>query len=328
MAGLLMCGLWLAFWNDTTCVDERMLFGEAQELAHLTWPEFLDEVVHHMYVDEQVPFLTFWFSRMPILWAQQLLWFPWALLCAGLMWELYGRNAVLLMGTPVFALMIHQPCHDTLLFGMLLIALRLVQLSGVQPRHCSAVTLRKVAKSEISLQRWRCTPLIVLAAVVYGLTWMIKPLTILTAPFILPQLGIFGWVSLAMWGGYICWSLKWEFGRYQFSFLLHQLMFRSMKPSGTRTVATQMPLSQWATLLKRLNKIRNTLRWRWEHLGSKAVKALLFYLFPVYARPWLWQGIALAVIIIFGYGNIKYLLLDLLFVFPVRQEEGMSWGVA
>jgi hypothetical protein len=34
--------------------------------------------------------------------------------------------------------------------------------------------------------------LTLLAAFFYGLTWMIKPLTLLTVPFIVPQLGIAG----------------------------------------------------------------------------------------------------------------------------------------
>ena len=108
---------------------------------------------------------------------------------AGLMWQLYGRAAAWLLATPVFALMIHQPCHDTLLFGLLLIVLRLVQMQ------------RKL-----------------FAAIVYGLTWPIKPLTILTCPFLLPQLGWFGLGSLAMWGGYVGWSLRWAFGRRQLRF--------------------------------------------------------------------------------------------------------------
>lgn len=151
---------------------------------------------------------------------------------------------------------------------------------------------------------------------------MIKPLTILTVPFILPHLGIAGLLSLSMWGGYILWSLQWEFGRHQWRFLLHQLMIKSMWASTTNSGAVTSPTVP-TIFSDTLTRVRNSLKWRWEHLGSKAVKALPFYLFPAYSRPWMWQGIALAAIIILGYGNIKYLLLDLLFVFPVRQEEGM-----
>jgi hypothetical protein len=148
---------------------------------------------------------------------------------------------------------------------------------------------------------------------------MIKPLTILTAPCILPQLGITGLLSLVMWGGYVGWSLQWEFGRHQLRFLLQQVMIASMKtPKGGKI--PHIPLTLTATLHRLLRRFRGSLGWRWKHLGHKAVKALPFYLFPAYLRPWTRRGIALAMVIVLGYGNIKYLLLDLLFLFPIRDE--------
>jgi hypothetical protein len=148
---------------------------------------------------------------------------------------------------------------------------------------------------------------------------MIKPLTLLTVPCILPQLGIAGFISLAMWGGYVGWSLQWEFGRRQLRFLLQQVMITSMRaPKGGKS--PRVPLTLTATLHKLLRRFRGSLGWRWKHLGHNAVKALPLYLFPAWLRPWTWRGIALAIVIIIGYGNIKYLLLDLLFLFPVREE--------
>jgi hypothetical protein len=318
-AVLTLNGLWVAFWNAMTCVDEWLLFKQARLLSSCGWHVFLEDLAQRPYVEYQPPFLTFWFSRLPVLWWHQLLWFPWAVLCAGLMWRLYGRPAALLLATPVFALMIHQPCHDVLLFGALLIVLRLRQLSGV--RRCCRSRIGDSAIQRCALkQRLLCTPYILLAAFVYGLTWMIKPLTIVTLPFILPQLGLAGLVSLTMWGGYLRWSWQYEFGRHQLRFLLHQLLIRRMK-KPTDGAKSHMPLPLSAILRKKIRRLWNTLGWRWEHLGRKAVKALPFYLFPAYLRPWVWQGIVLAVIIVIDYGNIKYLLLDLLFLFPVREEE-------
>jgi hypothetical protein len=299
--------LWVAFWNTPTCIDTWLLFDEAIYLSQFNWTPFADELLHRWYVNLQPPFLTFWFSRVPVLWFHQLLWVPWAVLCAGLMWKLYGRAAALLLATPVFALMIHQPSHDVLLFGTLLIVLRVCQLS------------RRGGS--------RTAP--TLAAFVYGLTWMIKPLTILTVPFMLPQLGVAGLLSVGMWGGYLLWSLQWEFGRHQLRFLLHQLLIRSMKnPKGRGNPPLPLPGGESPSILralavklgKLLGFLLHTLEWRWKRLGRNAVKALPFYLCPAWLRPWTWKGIILAVVIIFGYGNIKYLLLDLLFLFPVRES--------
>jgi hypothetical protein len=268
-----------------------MLFWQAQEMASLSWQEMLEQLPLRSYVRYQTPFLSYWFSRMPAMWFHQVIWFPFGLLCAGLMRALYGRAAALLLATPVFALMIHQPCHDTLLFGMLLIVLRLIQLK----------------------QR-------ALAAFVYGLSWMVKPLTLLTAPFLLPQLGWFGVGSLALWGGYVGWSLQWRFGRLQLRYLLHLLMLLpkkqvSSRPDSAFTMLRTFP--GW----KILKKIRTFIHWRWEHVGRAAVTALPFYLFPAWLRAWTWRGALLAGVILFGFGNIKYLLLDLLFLFPVQAER-------
>ena len=212
-AGLTFSALWTAFWNTPTCVDAWLLFQEAQHFAASGWGALLAELPQRPYVNYQTPFLTFWFSRAPALWFHQLIWFPLALLCAGLMQQLYGRAAALLLATPVFALMIHQPSPDVLLFAVLLIVLRLRQMG----------------------QRG-------LAAWVYGLTWLLKPLTILTAPLILPQLGLAGLGSLAMWGGYVLWSQQWEFGRQQCRFLLQQVFLQSLLNPGGRN-NQRMPLT-------------------------------------------------------------------------------------
>ena len=294
-AFLLQYQLLRCFWHERLSVDQWLLFWQAHELSSLDWPAFAEEIVRRPYVRYQTPFLSFWFSRLPAMWVHQAIWFPFGLLCAGLMRALYGRAAALLLATPVVALLIHQPSHDTLLFGTLLIVLRLIQLK----------------------QR-------ALAAFVYGLSWMVKPLTVLTAPFILPQLGWFGLGSLAMWGGYLGWSLHWTFGRLQARYLLHLLMLLPKKQvTGRPDSAFTMLRTQSARGM--LKKVGYAVRWRWTHVGRGALKALPFYLFPAWLRSWSWKGVLLAGVILFGFGNIKYLLLDLLFVFPV-QEERTVWG--
>ncbi|PID55734.1 hypothetical protein CSB45_14455 [candidate division KSB3 bacterium] len=220
------------------------------------------------------------------------------------MFRLYGRPAALLCASPVFALMIHQPCSDTLLFGCLLVVQRLLQLA-------------KATRLSAPFSRGDRRGLLLLAGLVYGLSWMIKPLTILTLPFLSPQLGLAGFGSLGIWGAYILWSRRWEFGRRQFAFLLHQLAFKSMKRPGRQRLRPPSPRPPSAL---RWHRLSWRLRWRWEHLGRRAVAAIPFYLFPAWLQPWTWKGFLLAAAILLGYGNSKYLLLDLLFLFPVVGE--------
>jgi hypothetical protein len=146
---------------------------------------------------------------------------------------------------------------------------------------------------------------------------MIKPLTLVTAPFVLPQLGLAGLGSLALWGGYIRWSQRWEFGRHQFRFLLHQLFIQRMK-SPRRVFSPPRPTQR----VSRWLRVWRTAQWRWKHLGRASLQALPFYVCPTYLRAWTWKGIVLAGIIILGYGNSKYLLLDLLWLFPVSTSNG------
>jgi len=285
---LLLSLLWSAFWGTFTCVDHWLLFWQAGEVSPLSWSACLAELAERPYVKYQSPLLTFYWSRLPLLWLHQLLMFPYALLCFGLLFALYCRNAALLCATPVFALMIHQPCHDTIL---LLVVLRLLQLEQ---------------------RGW--------AATVYGLTYAVKPLALLTLPFLLPRLGGMALVSLAMWGGYIGWSLSYEFGRQQTAYLLHLLLIGSKKAADAGDVG-----GVFTTLAERPDRIGHNLAFRlnqrWTRIGSRALPALPFYLFPVYLRPISWQGVCLILLILFGFGNIKYLLLPLLFFFPVHYDD-------
>ncbi len=320
-AVLTCCALWVAFWDTPTSVDQQVLFEQARYLSRFAWPDFLDAFAHRPYVEYQPPFFTFWVSRWPVFWLHQLLLFPWGLLCVGLMWQLYGRKAALLCATPVFALMIHQPCSDTVLFGCLLIVLRLRQCSSRPQEVTSETHLLSRCRATLRVYIQRPTHDTVLAALLYGLTWMIKPLTLLTAPFVLPQLGVAGLGSIGIWVGYIWWSQRWEFGRHQFRFLLHQLFIQRMNSpritSSRRVSAPPRPTKpvSWLT------RVWWSGRWRWRNLGRASLQALPLYVCPTYLRTWTWKGIVLAGIIIVGYGNSKYLLLDLLWLFSVSTSN-------
>ena len=293
LALLLLPGLWSVFWRSFTCVDHWLLFWQAEEMSPLSWSACLAELAERPYVRYQSPLLTFYWSRLPLFWLHQLLMLPYALLCVGLLFALYGRHAALLCATPVFALMMHQPCHDTILFGLLLMVLRLLQLKQ---------------------RGW--------AAALYGLTYAAKPLTLLTAPFLLPRLGWMGLVSLAMWGGYVGWSLCYEFGRRQTAYLLHLLLIGSKKAADAGDVR-----GVFTALAERPDRIGHNLAFRlnlrWTRIGVQALPALPFYLFPAYFRPISWQGGGLILLILVGFGNIKYLLCALLFLFPVRDDDAI-----
>lgn len=61
--------------------------------------------------------------------------------------------------------------------------------------------------------------------------------------------------------------------------------------------------------------ILSALTWRWEYLGQAAMSAAWFYLFPTYVFRWPGKGYLLFGVILGGYGNMKYFLLLLLFLF-------------
>jgi hypothetical protein len=72
-----------------------------------------------------------------------------------------------------------------------------------------------------------------------------------------------------------------------------------------------------ATLIQ---KAVRPLAWRWQHIGRASVSALWLYLFPAYCMRWTWQAVMLLILVIIGYGNIKYLLLILPFILPIHHE--------
>lgn len=62
----------------------------------------------------------------------------------------------------------------------------------------------------------------------------------------------------------------------------------------------------------------HSLVWRWQHITQPTLWALWFYLFPVAGVHWQRRGWLLCLIILVGYGNIKYLLMVLFFLFPMK----------
>lgn len=186
-----------AFWDTPITTDTRLLFQSAQYLRQYTWTQFLSEFAFRDYVKLQPPLYTFWLSRMPVMWAHQIVQagvaFGSVLLMQGMCPQ--KERVRHIAATPVFLLMSTQPGNDFLLFMALLCVLRLCQL-------------RKPAE----------------AAVLYGLCFLIKPLMLITMPFMLPKLR--GWLlgTLIIIAGYYVWSSRHHFGVVQWGFLWRQLL--------------------------------------------------------------------------------------------------------
>lgn len=269
----LTCGLlWGAFWDVPIGRDQKLLLSESRKLQGLAWSTYLNTFSRRSYLEFQTPFYPFFIACLPVYWRHQIYLFPLALAAIALLFALYGEAAALLCATPLFGLIVHQPSTDWLLFVSLLCVLRLGQLG--QPF-------------------W--------GAVVYGLTWLIKPLTILTLPFLLGLLQAWTLLAVSVWAGYVVISSCWAFGQHQLDFLLHQLFIRRM---------TRPRPGVWQV---------QAIKWRWLTIGRQSLTALPWYLFPAYCHRWRWGGVLLLAIILAGYGNIKYQLLTLLFIFPLQE---------
>lgn len=262
-----------AFWNVPVGRDTQIFFASSAAIhdLHLSFASYIGIAQKYAYLEYQTPLYPFLVSRFPQVWQHQLVLFPCALAAIWGLFLLYGKHAALLCATPLCALMLQQPSTDIWLFFALLASLRLAQLGQ------------------------RCA-----GAIVYGLTWVIKPLTLLTLPLVIP---IFGWwalLSVGMWAGYVVISIHFMQGMHQFLFLLHQLFIRQQAGFG-------QPSTTWQV---------GALRWRLLTVTRPALLALPVYLFPAYVRRWRWLAYGMLVIILLGYGNIKYHLLLLLMLFP------------
>jgi len=191
------CGLVASFWNTPLSTDTRLLFASSAYLQRFTWPQFLTEFAFRDYVKLQPPFYTFWVSRFPALWLHQLVQAVILLGTGLIMVEIYGTDTKYLLSTPIYLLMSTQPGNDVALFVGLVCVLRLVQL-----------------RQSVS------------AALLYGLSFLIKPLMLITVPFIAPRLRWRIALSGGIIGLYYVWSITHHFGHLQWGFLAQQLLLQ------------------------------------------------------------------------------------------------------
>lgn len=189
--------LFVVFYKTQLLTDTRLLFQSCQYLAQFSWAQFLSEFAHRDFVKLHPPFYTFFVSRFQVYPWHQCLGAVWAVLCGLLMRAVYGRHASLLLATPLYAMMSTQPGPDFLLFGLLLIVVRLLQLQN------------RVG-----------------ASVIYGLAFSVKALMLLTMPFLLWKLR--GWmlVSLGLVGLYLAWSQQYYFGVQQWHYVSYWFLLK------------------------------------------------------------------------------------------------------
>jgi hypothetical protein len=193
------CGLVAAFWNSPLSTDTRLLFQSAADLQRFTWAQFLSEFAYRDYVKLQPPFYTFWVSRWPSLPTHQVGQGCLAVFLGILMMTMYGDKAKYVISTPIYLLMSTQPGNDFALFACLVCVLRLVQFQ------------RSVE-----------------ASVLYGLTFLVKPLMLITVPFLVPWLRGWTLISCGLIACYYAWSAHYHFGIMQWDFLAQQLLLKKL----------------------------------------------------------------------------------------------------
>jgi hypothetical protein len=197
--GCVHVGLVASFWNTPLSTDTRLLFQSARYLQRFTWSQFLSEFAYRDYVKLQPPLYTFWLSRIPAMGFHQIAQAAILVLAGLLMVELYGVQAKYLLATPLYLLMSTQPGNDVTLFVALLCVMRLTQVQRTPE-----------------------------AAALYGLSFCLKPLMLVTVPFLLPRLR--GWflLTVGLIAIYYTWSIRFHFGVIQWNFLAQQLLFKKL----------------------------------------------------------------------------------------------------
>jgi hypothetical protein len=262
VAALSTMMLFWTFWNAPIGRDAALLFEQAGQLRACSWAEFIAACPKRAYIQNQTPFYPFYVSRFPVFWQHQLICLPYSLAAVLLLFKLYGRRAALLCATPLLAIIRTQPSTDFWLFVAMVLTFRLAQLGRRD-----------------------------LAALVYGLAYLIKPLVLVTLPAMLVVLRGYLLLSVLIWAGYIRVSLQYPFGKFQTTFLLHQTL-----------------VQEAGTAIGRLTRIKN----RWRLFSRPALPALPVYLFPAWVTRWATVGVLIAVGVLIGYGNVKYQVLALL----------------
>lgn len=190
--------LLIGFWGKSiACFDTGLLFHAAKYLSAYRWKLFITEFAFQNYVHRQPPFVTYLISRVPVLWVWQCIFCGVSIFVCWALYHRFERRALLICATPVFLLMSTQPGNDFLLFAY---------LAGL-------LLFRK--------QKF-------LFSILFGISFLIKPLMLLCVPIIMLRIRAYILVSFIVIFIYYLWSRNYHFGYLQWNFLAHQLGLRAL----------------------------------------------------------------------------------------------------
>lgn len=271
-------------FESNLSLDAICFLREVREVRKCTWSEFLNTLHTRRYLEYQTPFLPWVYAHyLP----PQIL--PYSMICLAVLTALcclvlYGQTACLLLATPLWCVMAVQPLIE--------IPLGLVLL-------CSLGFYR--------------AEMYVLAAIFYGISYLTKPLTLVTLPVMAYYLGGYILISLFIWGIYLAWSIRYNFGRTQIDFLFHQAGVRCM-PCFTR-LFNENRRRKGKPPVKWYRWIFQNLLYKFNMQMKPTVPALFVYLAPaVFLLPISWEFLSIAGLITIGSCNAKYFWIALLFL--------------
>jgi hypothetical protein len=289
IACLCACILLYGFYGNAITRDVKMLFISSTYLSQFTWGQYLTEFSQHDYVKLQPPFLSFFCSRIPSYIFHQIFCIVLMIIGLPILVSLYGRRCYFLAATPLYALTLIQPGTDVWLFWWLVLTVAIIQRGNTWAGAC-----------------------------LYGVSFVLKPLSILLFPIFFWRLRYKIVASIIIVWIYWLWSHETYFGVKQWKFLSNQIMTTHLSQGAAKSFNVNpshaIQHCFFYNMVKNLyTSFRGTVRWRWNHLGKYAVSALWWYGCPSYGLFFKrWGPLLLTLMILIGYGNIKYLLFVIL----------------
>ena len=255
-------------------IDVGMTWNQLPRLTPLSWYHRLNMLGFINYLKYQPPLWMLWLSSLPSFAIQQV-----CSVCVsfGVIAVLLRRGerrlACLILGMPLFQFMATQPMNDLY-----------VAFFGVLARDAVMHDSKGLAAIWIAIAcQVKYTVLLLLPVYIVWIRWWI----------LLP-------ICSQIWYWEIVQQTYW--GVKQARYLLHSFSMGVIKGHlAPQAKSTDVPLPPWLTLFY-------TARWRFRTLTIPALTQAWWWLFPWYTS-WSWrQGICI-VVLLGGYGNIKYSLL-------------------
>lgn len=264
--------LLFSFFDHPFGIDVRTTWAALPNIPRHGWLSGLGFV---NYLKFQPPLWTLWLLSSPWFVVQQVISICIGFTIFSLFYDYSGRrNAFLMLACPLFMLLSVQPSNDLVVCAILCFA---VVYSSKKVLSCFLLCLA-------------CS----LKYTVYALL----PVLLLLMP--IQTIGALGFVCM-----YWVWALSLNsfWPQEQWSYLLHSFTFGYI--SYYTRVSTSIP-GTVASPVTLLHKITRTLSWRWETLGKTALWGSWWYLFPLYCVRVPFLVVLMWLVLLIGYGNIKY----------------------